>query len=203
MLDIRKLERQFNNQKNRLLKNLSGLEKKKRLQFFSIIRELDFYRKRESILKNIERRTSFHLQQLNRRIAGLRRQDIYDKKRINGLLNELHKLRKELPKLEAGIRKMQPGRLIAKKHERLLLSQLKGISAKIKSVEAQRGRIQHDLDKLVRKEIMLRQGRIYWSKIEKLQKKAVSEGRKKSAKAIKKIRSIRKPGILKKILLWK
>ncbi len=196
VFDIRKLERQFTLQKSRLLKSLEKIEKKKRSQFFAILKELGKYKRRESVLKSAERLTSVHLRQVSRKIKSLRIQDIYDRRKISALMNELGRLKKEIPKLELSIKVMKPAKSITQKHERLLSTQLKGISAKIKSVEAKRIGIQRELDSLLKKEIMLRQGRIYWTNIQKLQKKAVSKGRKSVAAA-------KKSGILKKLFTWK
>ena len=178
-IDVKNLERKFYSQKVRLLKKLESVEKKKRAQFSAIANELNKYRKREELLKKIESQVSAHLKQLSRKIEYLRRQDLYDKKRINELMGEMKRLKRDVPKLESTIKKLRPQKVAIAGQYRNFSQKLDGVSKKIMEIEKKRSNMQSELASLLEKERMLRQGRIYWAAIQSTSKEQTG---KKSAK---------------------
>lgn len=165
-MDIASIEKQFISHKNRLLKGLEDIEKRKRRQFEGVMRELDRYRKRESALRRYETETANHLRQINRRIEAMKKLDSYDRHRIKELHAEMEHLRREMPRLEKDIKTLNPKREVIARHERAFSAKLSGVSSRVHGLENHRARIQRELDVLLRKEKMLRDGRIYWPRTE-------------------------------------
>ena len=178
-INLKYIQRQFNSQKNKLIKKLENIEKEKRAKFFSVMRDLENYRNREGLLKRIESKTSAHLKQITSKINSLRKRDSYDKKRINRLIGETKKLKMEIPRVESKIEKMRPQKIAMAEQERNFLKKVNAISNKVKELERKRNAIQKELKGLLDKERMLRQGKIYWSTA---QKKATKTTNKKIIK---------------------
>src|SRR3989344_1773337 len=162
VIGIRNIESVFHRQRKKVLKNLENIERKKRRQFIHIAKELDKFSRREAVLKKVEQKTSSHLKQVNKKICSLKKQDVYDKKRINQMLSEINKLRKEIPKIESRLKATGITRATVAREERKFARRLSNVSSKVRDIEKRKGGVEKDLQKLLTKERMLRQGRIYW-----------------------------------------
>ena len=161
-IGIRNIENSFHRQRKKLLRNLEKIENKKRRQFKHVAAELDKFSRREAILKKVEQKTSSHLKQVNKKISTLRRQDVYDKKIIKQMLNEIKKLKKEIPKIESKIKTTGISRAVVVREERKFSRRLSSVSSRVREIEKRKESVEKDLQKLLTKERMLKEGRIYW-----------------------------------------
>jgi len=189
MEDISRIEKKFNSEKARLLHGLEKVEKKKRLRFSTVAKELDRFKRQEGALRKIEASTSAQLRAVNSRIESMKKKDTEDRRQITSLVAEIRRLHREVPSLEKGIRKARPLQGRAAKVEKKYAGKLRKISGKVHLIESRRDRMQHELDAILKKESMLRAGRIYWSQkakakvATKLAKKKARRPRKPAKKA--------------------
>jgi chromosome segregation ATPase len=161
--NIAQIEKQFLTQKTRLLKGLERTEKKKRTRFSHIATELERYKKREALLRKIESETASHLRQVNAVIEKMGLQEIGDRKSMESMLKEMHRLKKEIPKLQRERKRLGPARSKALAREKAYVKRLSVVSAKVRNIERRHDLLKRELGALANKESMLRAGRIYWN----------------------------------------
>ncbi len=180
--DLKILEHQFILQKNNLLENLRGIEKKKRTQLSSIMKELERYKKREAVLKKLEVSVSDHLKQINSKVHLLKNQDENDRKRVAMLFGEIKELKNAIPRIEGRMKRITPVRFKIDEQEKTLTKNLSELLSKISALENMKNKKQHELKILLEKENMLRQGRIYWNVPTKSTNSRHAEKRKSRSK---------------------
>ena len=161
-MSISEIERHFNSQKERLLKQLEHLEKEKRSRYEIVVKELDRYKRRENDARRVEAVTSNHLRQLTHTLEALRRQENSDKRRIAELTREITRLTNEVPRLASTSRRLSPEQRNVERREDKYSRKLSQISARVREVESRRNIIRKELSDVTKREQLLRQGRIYW-----------------------------------------
>jgi hypothetical protein len=183
-IGISEIEKRFNDQKERLLKQLEHLEHEKRSRFEIVNRELDRYKKREDGMIKVESVTSSHLKQLNTALQAMERQEMADRKRVRELTNEISRLTREVPQLESRARKLKPQQKKVAVQEDRHHKKLVHISARVREIERRRDQMKRELADIAKRETLLRQGRIYWPKVTSADLRKAQEMRERQKKIL-------------------
>lgn len=157
-------EKQFMNHRSKLLRGLEEMERRKRQQFEGVMRELKRFKQKETNLRKYESNVSSHLTQINRRIEMLKRLDEYDKRRIRELTEDIKRMKKEMPWAERDAKTLNPRKHALERHERAFSQKLNAVSSRVHGLEVKRSEIQRELDSLYKRESLLKNQKMYWSR---------------------------------------
>ena len=187
---ISDLEKLFQTQKKRFYIKIDKLKKEKLKKYKQINLELNKLKKHEQDISEKERNVSSQLNRLKHSIKNSIEKADMDKGRIRHDIEEIKKLRKEIPQLKAlaKVSKQQKEKLFGK--EKLLSNELNRLHQELLKKGYQKEKLEQLLKDFTNKEKMLSSGRIYWHAVEKKGKPVQKHIRKIARKAVARRKSL-------------
>ena len=191
---ISDLEKFFRRQKEKFYNRINAMKTDKLKKHKIVSREFDKLKKHEQELSAKERAVSAQLSKLKRLIQNSIEKEHRDKIKIKQDIEEIKRMRKELPRLKAIVKvsRVEKEKIFGK--EKILSNELNKLHQEVLKKGLQKEKLEQMLREFNNKERLLMSGKIYWH--------APAKAAKKTRKSVSKIvrrRSARRKSIVSQL----